>query len=961
MPQALRGWAVAIALAFVAPAAASNTAVDAATIAEAPPSPPNMIRFGPEQGLSKSVNDLAIDRQGYVWVATIDGLARYDGTGFRHWRHDPKREDSLPSSNVMSIHADSQDRIWVATVDSLSVLGRDRRGFRHLRLERDAKACVVGVSVLKETRDGALWIGTLDSDLCRLDPLGNAVRFPLKSHVKSASSAIIPFSIYQDSSATLWVGTTDGLLRLKGGKIERHAESIIGREEISAISAQSETEFWVGTERSLYRVGVNGLVLEKIPDFPGGAIVVNDSKGGHWIGTTLGLYKHRFSSGEDRSQIAKNDENHFMGDDRKTINARHMRPILAASIFSLHKDQGNGLWVVGDVQGLSYLSSNSDRFITVKSFEKFNADWQDIVAVAGDESGRSWLLSGSTLYRFSSKTLRPEIIRDIRKIGIVGPRSVEICFGKVLVADRRGVVELDLNASRGKRLIEIRRDNLLTYPARLRCSKDRKIWISFFGGDLQSYSEDGRLLYRETAAEIFGHSTPGIVELSFHTDGSPWYTDDRDMYRWSGDRFVKVPLRRGARVSAFAFRAENELWISRLGVLERYQWNGRTLKFLQQIGEEEGMPLVDSEGMRISPSGNIWLTTLRGLLEYDPKQNRARLFGIHDGLPGTDFYYGPPVLLGPNRAVALSADGLAFFDPELGLEPAKPSFLSVESLSLRRDGGERTLDPSRPVRMLAGDRDLRVVPRLLSFSDPQSHRYRSRMHGEDPDWVLQQGPSERVFSRLPPGRYTLELQAANADGAWSKPVKLSIEVMPPWWRSAWALAVYVLLISALLWWLSYLDRLRLKRRHTYQLARQKRELAEQASDAKSRFLADLGHELRTPMTGVLGMSELLLAGGLDPRQHGQAQSIRRAGEHLLRLVDDALDLARVEAGRLELQRVEFGLDASIDEIAGLMSPLAARKGLRFSVERDQETPERWVGDPLRLKQIVLNLLGNAVK
>ncbi|MBP6750465.1 MAG: response regulator, partial [Xanthomonadaceae bacterium] len=93
----------------------------------------------------------------------------------------------------------------------------------------------------------------------------------------------------------------------------------------------------------------------------------------------------------------------------------------------------------------------------------------------------------------------------------------------------------------------------------------------------------------------------------------------------------------------------------------------------------------------------------------------------------------------------------------------------------------------------------------------------------------------------------------------------------------------------------------------------------------------------------------------------QAESIRRAGEHLLRSVGDALDLARVEAGRLELQRVEFGLDASIDEIAGLMSPLAARKGLRFSVERDQETPERWVGDPLRLKQIVLNLLGNAVK
>ena len=376
---------------------------------------------------------------------------------------------------------------------------------------------------------------------------------------------------------------------------------------------------------------------------------------------------------------------------------------------------------------------------------------------------------------------------------------------------------------------------------------------------------------------------------------------------------------------------------------------------------ENGMPQIDFDGLMVSKNGNVWLSSTRGLVLYDSSIKRARLFGIHDGLPGADFYYGPPVMLGPNRAVALSADGLAFFDPELGLAPAKPSLLSIETLSLRREGGEVALDPSRPVRMLAGDRDLRVVPRLMSFSNPLSHRYRSRLHGEDPTWVLQQGPSERVFSRLPPGRYILELQAANADGAWSKPMTLSIEVMPPWWRSVWALAAYVLLASALLWWLSYLDRLRFKRRHTYQMAKQKRELAEQASDAKSRFLADLGHELRTPMTGVLGMSELLLASGLEPRQHRQAQSIRRAGEHLLRLVDDALDLARVEAGRLELQHVEFGLDASIDEIAGLMSPLATRKGLRFSVERDPDMPDRWVGDPLRLKQIVLNLLGNAVK
>ncbi len=355
------------------------------------------------------------------------------------------------------------------------------------------------------------------------------------------------------------------------------------------------------------------------------------------------------------------------------------------------------------------------------------------------------------------------------------------------------------------------------------------------------------------------------------------------------------------------------------------------------------------------------MSTVKGLVLYDQVHRRIRTFGMRDGLQGNDFIYGPPIMLSPNRAIALSTDGAAIFDPELSLPEPKPSLLAIESLSVRRDRGDAALDPAQPVVMRAGDRDLRIVPRLLSFSDPQSHRYRSRLHGEDPDWVVQNGPSERVFSTLPSGRYSFEMQAANADGAWSAPLSLQIEVQPPWWRGAWAVVAYTLLASALLWWLSYLDQMRLKRRYTYQLARQKRELAEQTSEAKSRFLADLGHELRTPMTGVLGMSELLLDGDLQPRQHGQAQSIRRAGEHLLRLVDDALDLAKIEAGRLEFQTIEFALETLTDEVAALMSPLAARKGLRFVTARAPDVHAMWVGDPLRVKQILLNLLGNAVK
>jgi signal transduction histidine kinase/CheY-like chemotaxis protein len=186
-------------------------------------------------------------------------------------------------------------------------------------------------------------------------------------------------------------------------------------------------------------------------------------------------------------------------------------------------------------------------------------------------------------------------------------------------------------------------------------------------------------------------------------------------------------------------------------------------------------------------------------------------------------------------------------------------------------------------------------------------------------------------------------------------------VASPWWWTWWSIASYLLAAVLALAGLAQAYRVRLRRRHTWQLSRQQKELAEQASLAKSRFLATLGHEVRTPMTGVLGMSELLLGTALNPQQRGYVGAIRGAGEHLLRLVDDALDLARIEAGRLELSDEAFDVHALVHDLAALSGPLARQRGLAFEVFIAPDLP-RWLrGDPARVRQVLLNLLGNAVK
>ncbi len=220
---------------------------------------------------------------------------------------------------------------------------------------------------------------------------------------------------------------------------------------------------------------------------------------------------------------------------------------------------------------------------------------------------------------------------------------------------------------------------------------------------------------------------------------------------------------------------------------------------------------------------------------------------------------------------------------------------------------------------------------------------------------------ERVFPRLAPGSYTLQIQGAVPGGGWIAAPDLRIEVAPPWWRSGWALAGYALAAILALGIAVLAYRARLQRRSEWKLAEQRRELAEQASSAKTRFLATLGHEVRTPMTGVLGMTELLLDTQLDATQRRYAGSIQQAGTHLLQLVNDSLDLARIEAGRLELDNQPFELAPLLDEVASLIAPVVRKRGLLFVHERRPSMPVRVTGDAMRLRQILMNLLGNAAK
>lgn len=918
------------------------------------PERPHFRIIGPAQGLpSTEIKALARDNDGYLWIATADGLARYDGVGMRVWRYDPANPAGLPGNNIQALMVDADDRVWIAVEGAgISVLDAKRQAFVHYN--RSSHPQIGSDDTWAFAHQGkTVWFGTYDGGLYRQQADGIISGFHHDADVADGLPSDTVIALAVDAEGTLWIGTDKGLAVMQEGQVQAvRLPGADGPPLVYSLSVISDG-LWVGTSKGVWRRDAAGAwsqpAWSSMFERPNAAkAIAYDREGSYWIVSQRGLWRQQGVT----PPTPESGTN--LGSPR--------------SISTLLLQPDGVLWVGVPGSGLGYLGSEWRRVSHFSGIAD-GLHGQVYRALTAAHSGGFWLggVEGG-LEHIATDGSVGRANQDIgKRLQNVKPLALlEDNVGNIWLGHRSGLIKVGRNGV----IDEWRADDIKDSTPdgqidTLQLAGESSFWLSAPGGGVQQRDTvSGKILIDIRAGDGHGLGNADLEALVLSPEGDPWVAGSDGVAHLDrvNRRFKAVPELGDKRVYALAFDGSDVLWLQRLSGMDQYRIRKGRWQLEAHIGVDEGMPAVGAAGIRVDARHRVWVSTPRGLFRWDPVRRILSRQSMQDSTSSQEYLDRALAMSENGVLAAATADGgLVLVDTNAADPPSKTPVLRFDRFSVRRGGQWHDVPINNGLELRIDDREFRMSARLLAFDDPQGSRYWAKLDGFDRDWIALGNNGERIFTGLAPGNWTLHMRAQDAAGNTASAQSLSFVVPPPWWLTLWAKIVFAIMAVCFVLFAAWLYRARLRRTHAWQLAEAQRAMAEQASEAKTHFLATLGHEVRTPMAGVLGMSELLLASNLDTRQRGQADAIHRAGNHLLRLVNDALDLARIEAGRLELLVADFALRSLLDDVAALMAPLAERRGLQFIDTLDPRAPPALHGDRTRIEQILLNLLGNAVK
>jgi signal transduction histidine kinase/ligand-binding sensor domain-containing protein/CheY-like chemotaxis protein len=908
--------------------------------------------YGPDDGLNTAVSRLLQDRTGFLWVGSGDGLFRYDGARFQRFG----TEDGLPSASIRGLLESADGTLWVVTGRGLA--RRHRYSFETVDtgVGQDAS----DFNALGATPDGTLYLGYDRGLLMGAIPKdGTAPRFFRVAGVPRDSVS----GVYVESDGAVWFSSGLRLCRLEHGKLRVFDERDgVRPERWGAILRDRRGDLWIrGPQHmSVLPVGARQFVARDsgLPQSSNTMLTLAlDREGIMMVSTDQGLAR-------------------WIGGRWELIGTA--QGLASDTVTTVLQDREGSIWIGLWGAGLARWPGNREwtNWTTADGLSN-NIVW----AVRRDTSGALWTGTDRGLVRLQS-VLGPRTW--LKKDGLGGDKVKALAIGP------DGAVWAGCLPGGVSRIDPVT-GRVRTFGNAAGLIDDRVIAM-YIDGENRLWVSTGEGLFRSTSLgpnlRFERQVPPGTRESTMFfrflgdRQGRMWVGSASGLFRWEAGKWTAFSTADGLKSNGVTHITEADdgsIWIAyREPVgLSRMTFSGGRIE-IRHFSKKDGLPSDYALFLGQDSRRQTWVGTDYGVAVR--AGNQWIVYTHEDGLVWDDCAANA-FFAEPDGAVWIgSLKGLSRFQAH-GMPlppPPPPPVITLAKF------GNRIADPAVPSEVSFRDHDFLVAFSGLTFLSEKNVRFRYRLAGLDDGWI-ETALREVRYSSLPAGSYTFEVEARNARGPWSpSPATISFRVVPPWWQTWWAQCLEagaLLGLAGFIVWARirkmFRDRERLEiavfeRTSELELQKnvvecQKREIealfrqAEEVSRLKSEFLANMSHEIRTPMNGVIGMTQLALDTPLSELQRDYITTVQSSAESLLVVINDILDFSKIEAGKMDLAHEPFSLRQSVSDTLSVFAWKAQEKGLKLTQEISPEAPVALVGDSDRLRQVLLNLISNAMK
>ena len=929
------------------------------------------------------------DSHGFMWFTTRAGLCRYDGYDVKVFQYDPKDTTSLSDIFVKStIVEDTSGYIWVGSFNGLNKFDPNTEKFIRYKNDRGDPHSISGNNLRRIYMDrmGTVWIGTTGRGLNRYNPVSdNFTRYnPSTDHAVWSNTIK---GIYEDQSGTFWVGTKSGLYQFNRNTgdftlikhLTGEGERINNR--FTTITEDARGNIWYCADR-IYLYDTTTKTITRFRDFPDSLIGEQNPKYMDILMDTIDKQQTLWIA---KDRLYKYDlqtrELSVIGNDPTDPEC-----YIGLGPRAFYKDPSGLIWIA-TVNGISIMDPEAE---IIRAHPEFAEKYQtDAISFLKDNKGHLWVgIRGKGLIHLDENMkLIHQYTNSTEDDGdnpFYGPvmKILEDSYHNIWIqCGKDGIYLLDREKDKFNRCSLLRDgkdiipDNLFDIYE----DSEGTIWVGGPGLFYRHKDTDGPAPFHlDTSHRILQYYT--ITDIEEDHEGNLWIgsntgalickqkgDDGKDRYiQYTHDPDDPYSLSNKYVWSVYVDDT-GSVWVGTNHGLNRFleERNGFEQYLTDVKSGASFIYDITSDG-----SGYLWLTTEQGLIRFNPsslEQEPHAENKIREFLPFSKIYVYHFYKDGDGRLYIVSPKNsgkgyFSFYPDSLTDNKLLPQVVITDFL-IRNEVAEldSSISAKREIKLEYNENFFSFEFAALDYYNPDQNQYAYKLEGLDENWIYSGSRRFANYTGVPPGSYIFRVKGSNSYGYWNEEgTSIGITIYPPPWKTWWAYALYLLFISSILYIVIrfYLRRQRLL--HELELEHVQTEKLEELDRMKSRFFANISHEFRTPLTLILGPIEKMRSYIKDREPTEDLDMMQRNARRLQRLINQLLNLSRIESGKLKLQAREENIISLVNGYVQSFESLAKQKKIDLIFNSDEENIQLFV-DKDKIEKILYNLLSNAFK